>query len=171
MLREVRGHADVLEGVDWFLKVVAELLHFVHLVGVEPVVPPIPACVSLPPMSIEITGIKLIIRPAIILFKHNLLQQLLNGHPIILHIGSIQVPHDIHQLIRGEKSIAVVIVEPEQLFALGLGDLTVDAEALEDQSEEVVELVDGDGVGAVEVRLVEAVARDGVGLLAGFVAH
>jgi hypothetical protein len=42
---------------------------------------------------------------------------------------------------------------------------------LEDQSEEVVELVDGDGVGAVEVRLVEAVARDGVGLLAGFVAH
>ena len=160
-----------MEGVDGFLEVVAEFLHFLHLVGIESVVPPITSGVGLAPMSIEITGIKLIIRPVIILLNNNLFQQLLNGHTIILHISRIEVPHNIHQLIGSEETIAVIVIEPEQLLALLLVDLAVDTETLEDELEKIVEFVDSDGVGPVEVRLVEAVACDAVGLLAGFVAH
>ena len=160
-----------MEGVDGFLEVVAEFLHFLHLVGIESVVSPIASVVGLAPMSIEITGIKLIIRPVIILLQNDFFQQLLNRHTIILHIGSIEVPHNIHQLIGSEEPITVIVIEPEQLLTLRLVELTEDAETLEDELEEVVELVDCDGVGPVEVCLKEAVACDVVGLLAGFVAH
>lgn len=73
LLVVARGHADVLETVDGFLELVAEFLHFLHLIRIEPIIPPIAPGISLPPMPIQITGIELIIGPVIILLNNDLL--------------------------------------------------------------------------------------------------
>ena len=122
-----------MEIVNRFLELVSKLLHFLHLVRVESVVSPIASGVGLSPMSVKVSGIELIVGPVEEFFEYDFFEHLLESDSIILDIGSVKVPNDINEFIGSEETVSVIIVEPEELLALGLVELTEDAESLEDE--------------------------------------
>ncbi len=122
-------------------------------------------------MPIQVTCIELIILAIATLLNNNFFKQLLNSDSVILDISRIQIPNNINKFIGSKKSIPVIVIKSKELFAVGLVELAVDTESLEDELKEIIEFVDGNGVRTVSVGLEEAVASDSVGLLAWFVAH
>jgi hypothetical protein len=117
-------------------------------------------------MPIQVTRIELIILAIATLLNNNFFKQLLNSDSVILDISRIQIPNNINKFIGSKKSIPVIVIKSKELFAVGLVELAVDTESLEDELKEIIEFVDGNGVRTVSVGLEEAVASDSVGLLA-----
>ena len=91
-----------------------------HLVRVEPVIPPVALGVGLTPVTVQVGLIELVVRSMEVLLDCDLFEHLLNGHSVVLHVGSVQVPHNVDEFVGGQETVPVIIVESEQLLTLWL---------------------------------------------------